>query len=55
MTAATTTTGAGKPSVARMFGLKGDAWMRHAWYIDRMVLLFDAMKGRNAEYASWDY
>ena len=26
-----------------------------AWYIDRMVLLFDAMKGRNAEYASWDY
>ncbi len=26
-----------------------------AWYIDRMVLLFDDMKGRNAEYASWDY
>lgn len=26
-----------------------------AWYIDRMVLLFEAMKGRNAEYASWDY
>jgi hypothetical protein len=26
-----------------------------AWYIDRMVLLFDAMKGRNPEYAKWDY
>jgi hypothetical protein len=26
-----------------------------AWYIDRMVLLFEDMKGRNAEYASWDY
>jgi hypothetical protein len=25
------------------------------WYIDRMVLLFDAMKSRNAEYAAWDY
>lgn len=24
------------------------------WYIDRMVLLFDDMKSRNAEYASWD-
>ena len=26
-----------------------------AWYIDRMVLLFDAMKGSNPEYARWDY
>src|SRR5687768_11073294 len=26
-----------------------------SWYIDRMVLLFDAMKARDAEYASWDY
>lgn len=26
-----------------------------AWYIDRMVLLFDDMKNRNADYASWDY
>ena len=26
-----------------------------AWYIDRMALLFDDMKGRNAEYASWDF
>jgi hypothetical protein len=26
-----------------------------AWYIDRMVLLFDDMKCRSAEYASWDY
>jgi hypothetical protein len=26
-----------------------------AWFIDRMVLLFDAMKSGNAEYASWDY
>jgi hypothetical protein len=26
-----------------------------AWFIDRQVLLFDDMKHRNAEYASWDY
>ena len=26
-----------------------------AWYIDRMTLLFADMKGRNSEYASWDY
>ena len=26
-----------------------------AWYIDRTVLLFDAMKGGNPEYARWDY
>jgi hypothetical protein len=25
------------------------------WYLDRMVLLFEDMKGRNAEYASWEY
>ena len=25
-----------------------------AWYIDRMVLLFDAMKTRSHEYAAWD-
>lgn len=25
------------------------------WYIDRMVLLFDDMKARHAEYATWDY
>jgi hypothetical protein len=25
------------------------------WYIDRMVLLFDEMKTRNAEYARWEY
>jgi hypothetical protein len=25
------------------------------WYLDRMVLLFDAMKSTNAEYAGWDY
>ena len=25
------------------------------WYLDRMVLLFDEMKGRNPEYASWEY
>jgi hypothetical protein len=24
------------------------------WYLDRMVLLFDAMVPRVAEYASWD-
>ena len=26
-----------------------------SWYIDRMVLLFDAMKARNPEYAGWDH
>ena len=26
-----------------------------AWYMDRMALLYAEMKGRNAEYASWDY
>ena len=25
------------------------------WYMDRMVLLFDDMKQRNATYASWEY
>ena len=25
------------------------------WYLDRMVLLFEDMKGRNPEYASWEY
>lgn len=26
-----------------------------AWYLDRISLLFADMKGRSAEYASWDY
>jgi len=26
-----------------------------AWYLDRMVLLFEDVKHRNAEYASWEY
>jgi hypothetical protein len=26
-----------------------------SWYIDRMVLLFEDMKERSPEYASWDY
>jgi len=26
-----------------------------AWFIDRMVLLFEDMKTRNSEYAGWDY
>jgi hypothetical protein len=26
-----------------------------AWFIDRMVLLFDDMKARVPEYAAWDY
>jgi len=26
-----------------------------AWYIDRMVLLFEDVKHRNAQYASWEY
>ncbi|HYN96227.1 MAG TPA: DUF6653 family protein [Pilimelia sp.] len=25
------------------------------WYLDRMVLLFEDMKQRNAEYAAWEY
>ena len=25
------------------------------WYLDRMVLLFEAMKSTNAEYAGWEY
>jgi hypothetical protein len=25
------------------------------WYLDRMVLLFEDMKGRSAEYAAWEY
>ena len=26
-----------------------------AWYLDRISLLFADMKGRNAEYAAWDF
>lgn len=26
-----------------------------AWYLDRVGLLFADMKGRNPEYAAWDY
>ena len=26
-----------------------------AWYIDRQVLLYEDMKQRHAEYASWEY
>jgi hypothetical protein len=26
-----------------------------AWYLDRISLLFAEMKGRNPEYAAWDY
>jgi hypothetical protein len=26
-----------------------------AWFLDRMVLLFDDMKTLNPEYASWEY
>lgn len=25
------------------------------WHIDRMVLLFEAVKSQRAEYASWEY
>jgi hypothetical protein len=25
------------------------------WYLDRMVLLFEAIRARNDEYTSWDY
>ena len=26
-----------------------------AWFIDRMVLLFEHMKAGNPEYAAWEY
>jgi uncharacterized membrane protein len=26
-----------------------------AWFIDRMVLLFEDMKTRNPQYAAWEY
>jgi Family of unknown function (DUF6653) len=26
-----------------------------AWYLDRMMLLFEDMKTRNPEYAAWEY
>ena len=26
-----------------------------AWFIDRMVLLFEHMKGANPTYAAWEY
>ena len=25
------------------------------WYLDRMVLLFEALKSQNPEYAAWEY
>ena len=25
------------------------------WYLDRMVLIFEAMKRRNPEFAAWEY
>ena len=31
------------------------AQLAKLWFIDRMVLLFDAMKTRDTEYARWDY
>ena len=31
------------------------AQVAKSWYLDRMVLLFDEMKGLSVEYASWEY
>jgi hypothetical protein len=31
------------------------AQVAKSWYLDRMVLLFDEMKGHSVEYASWEY
>ena len=31
------------------------AQVAKSWYLDRMVLLFEDMKQRNATYASWEY
>ena len=31
------------------------AQLAKCWYLDRMVLLFEEMKGRNPEYAKWEY
>lgn len=67
--------------IAKVFGLNGDNWMRHAnpvsvwtrfavlrssprasrtsptraWFIDRMVLLFEDLKATHPVYASWEY
>jgi hypothetical protein len=30
------------------------AQLAKSWYLDRMVLLFEEMKGRNPEYAKWE-
>jgi hypothetical protein len=39
------------PTVGGMLIVQGGK----LWYLDRMVLLFDEMKTRNAEYAGWEY
>ena len=31
------------------------AQLAKCWYLDRMVLLFDDMKGRDPEIAAWEY
>lgn len=31
------------------------AYLGKSWYLDRMVWLFDQMKGNNETYKSWDY
>ena len=64
------------PNITNVFGLAGLALLGYGlvtlavlptiaaivivnlsklWYLDRMVLLFEDMKQRDAEYASWDY
>ena len=39
----------------RMQDAKTGLQVAKCWSLDRMVLLFEEMKGRNAEYASWEY
>ena len=39
------------PTVAGILIVQGGK----LWYLDRMVLLFDEMKTRDAEYARWEY
>jgi hypothetical protein len=33
----------------------GERRVAKAWYIDRMVLLFEDMKARRPQYAAWEY
>jgi Family of unknown function (DUF6653) len=44
-----------KPRSTRNWTKRVLAQTAKAWYIDRMVLLFEDMKARRPQYAAWDY